>query len=230
MGRMLLATSLVLGFAAAVSAQPAPRFELGPVVRADAVFIEGDARGGSAVGGVAASVRISKRYGLEGELTRAWNRIDKQYEGWFVSYAEGPNATREEIERLAPILRKSSGYAPQFGGAAAFVIRLEQSQRVNMVLRAGVSGRRYVETTAFEVVSIPDGVDRVRFASDFARDFRGASRRTVRGGLLLGVGWSLAVTDNLSVSPELRFVYGGPARIGNNYRELGLGARGAWRF
>ena len=30
--------------------------------------------------------------------------------------------------------------------------------------------------------------------------------------------------------PEVRFVYGGPAQIGNKHREAGLGARGIWRF
>jgi hypothetical protein len=32
------------------------------------------------------------------------------------------------------------------------------------------------------------------------------------------------------VAPELRFVYGAPARIGNKHREAGFGARATWRF
>jgi hypothetical protein len=30
--------------------------------------------------------------------------------------------------------------------------------------------------------------------------------------------------------PKLRVVYGGPVRIGDKYRELGVGLRGSWRF
>jgi hypothetical protein len=45
-----------------------------------------------------------------------------------------------------------------------------------------------------------------------------------------GVDASFAVTDRFNVAPELRFVYGGPARVGNNYRGPGVGARGVWRF
>ncbi len=102
MVRIVLTASLVLVLATTVLGQPASRIEVGPVVRLEQVFIEGDATGTTAVAGVAAGVRISRRYGVEGELTSAWNRIENSYEGWFSSYAEGPDLTREEIERLAP--------------------------------------------------------------------------------------------------------------------------------
>jgi hypothetical protein len=227
---ILLTTSLVLEFVTAALGQPVPQFEIGPVVRLDGVFVEGRASGGTAVAGVVTTFRISKTYGVEAELTQAWNRIERSYEGWFISYAEGPNATREEIERLAPILRRSLGYTPQLGGSAAFVARLERSPRINLTVRVGVSARRYVETSAYDVLSIPEGVDPARFGRDFARDFRDSSERGMRGGLLVGLDVSLAVTDHMSVAPEVRFVYGGPARIGYNHSELGLGARGVWRF
>lgn len=227
---ILLTTFLLLGFVTAAPGQPAPRLEIGPVVRLDSVFVEGGARGQTPVAGLGAGVRLSKTYGVEAELTHAWSPIEKRYEGWFISYAEGPNPTREEVERLAPILRRSLGYAPQVGGAAAFVVRLEPARRVGLSLRAGLSARRYVETSAYEVVSIPDGVNRARFANDLARNFQPSSQQTIRGGLLLGLGLSLAMTEHITVAPEVRFVYGGPARIGYNHRELGIGARGAWRF
>jgi hypothetical protein len=40
----------------------------------------------------------------------------------------------------------------------------------------------------------------------------------------------ISTTERSSFAPEVRFVYGGPARIDYNHRQLGLGARGVWRF
>ena len=227
---ILVSAFLMLAFITAARAQPAYRFEIGPVVRLDSVSVEGGAHGRTPVAGISAGVRLSNTYGVEAELTQAWNPIGRRYEGWFISYAEGPNATREEVERLAPILRRSLGYTPHVGGAAAFVFRLEPATRVGLSLRAGLSARRYVETSAYEVLSIPDGVDRARFASDLARNFQPSSQHWVRGGLLLGLGLSLAMTEHITVAPEVRFVHGGPARVGYNHRELGIGARGVWQF
>ena len=104
--------------------------------------------------------------------------------------------------------------------------RGEVTPRVSVGARAGLSARRYVETSAYTILSMPDGVDPGRVA----RDFENSSRWRTRGGLLFGFDVSVAVRDHLSIAPELRFVYGGPARIGNKHRELGLGARAVWRF
>jgi hypothetical protein len=223
---LLAIVSLVMGFVTVASAQPVPRFEVGPVARYDRVFIEGDASGGAIVGGVATRLSLSKRYGVDAELTWTTNEIERSYEGWFVSYATGPNLPREEIERLAPVARRTLGYAPGVGGAAAFVVRGEVRPHVSLAARVGVSARRYLETSTYHILTIPEGVDPVRVA----RDFEDSQRRRTRGGLLLGCAASIAVTDRLRLEPELRVVYGGPAQVGNKYRELGLGARGVWRF
>ena len=223
---MALGVSLLLGVVAAAAGQPASRVELGPVVRHDHVFIEGGAGGGIPVAGVVTRVRLSRRYGVEAELTQAWQRIARSYEGWFISYAEGPDLTPEEIERLAPIVRRSLGYVPGVGAAAAFVARGDITPRVSLAGRVGVSARRYVETSASTILSIPEGIRPDRVASDFPD----TSRRRTRGGLLLGLDVAVAVTPRLSLAPEIRVVYGGPARIGDKHRELGVGARATWRF
>jgi hypothetical protein len=90
----------------------------------------------------------------------------------------------------------------------------------------GLSARNYLETSVYTILSIPEGVDPGRVA----RDFQDSSDHRTRGGLLFGFDVSMAVTDHVSVAPELRFVYGGPASVGDKHREFGLGARGAWRF
>lgn len=216
----------ILGLAPAAAAQPRSRLEIAPVVRADRVFIEGDLTGVTSVVGVAGTWRFSKALGVEGEITRAFNRMERSYEGWFISYVEDPNATREEIEALAPIARRTLGYEPGIGLAAAFVARGELSPRVTIAGRAGVAPRWYLETSDYTVLSIPPGADPERVA----RDFQDSSRTRTRGGFLLGVDVSVAVTDRFTVAPEFRFVYSGPARIGDKHRELGLGVRGGWRF
>ena len=63
-----------------------------------------------------------------------------------------------------------------------------------------------------------------------ARDFQDSSSARLRGGVLMGPDSAIKVTSHFSIVPELRFVYGGPARIGDKYRECGAGLRAAWRF
>ena len=222
----LLAASIVLAAVNSASGQTASRFEVGPVLRLDKVFIEGDASGSTPVAGAVATFKLSRTYAVEAEITQASGRIARSYEGWFVSYTTNPNASREEIERLAPTARRSLGYEPGIGGSAAFVARGAISRRVGLGARVGVTARNYVETSSYTILTIPEGVDPVRVA----RDFQDSSSRRVRGGLLLGLDGSVALTRHLSVVPEVRVVYGGPARIGDKHRELGVGVRGAFSF
>ena len=104
--------------------------------------------------------------------------------------------------------------------------RSEPSGRVSLVGRVGISARDYLETSTFTILTIPEGVDPARVASAF----RTARRHRTRGGLLVGLDVPVAVTSVLVIAPEVRLVYGGPARIGNKHRELGWGARATWRF
>jgi hypothetical protein len=225
--RLMLGTIVIaLGTAAAAHGQPASRVSAGPVIRVDRVFIEGNASGSTPVGGVLAGLAISKTYGLEGELTWAAGAIERSYEGWFISYAEGPSPTREEIERAAPTARRTLRYTPGMGWSLAFVARGDISRRVSLDARAGASARGYRETSEYTILSIPAGVSPARVASDFQK----STSDRVRGGLLFGLDASVTVWRRLTLAPEVRFVYGGPARIGNKYRELSLGVRAAWRF
>src|SRR5688500_205738 len=93
----LVTTSLLLLGVATAAAQSPSRFTLAPVARLDRVWIEGQTTGTTPVAGAAASVRVSKALSVEGELTGAAKDITRSYEGRFISYAEGPNASRQEI-------------------------------------------------------------------------------------------------------------------------------------
>jgi hypothetical protein len=223
----LLSTSLLLvGAAAAAAAQSLPRFSLGPVARMERVWLDGDTEGATPVAGLAAGVRVSRAIAVEGELTGAAQDIARSYEGWFISYAQGPNASRAEIERLAPTARRRLDYEPGAGVAAMIVARAATSARVRIAGRLGVSARRYTERSSYVVLTIPEGVDPARVA----RDFQSQAVRTVRGGLLLGVDVDVALTRRFTLAPQMRIVYSGPAGFGSEHRELGLGLSGRWGF
>ena len=143
-------------------------------MRLEKVFIKGDATGNTTVAGLATTFRISKSYGVEVEVTQAAGRIERSYDGTFISYYQGTDSSRENI------------------------------------------------------LSIPAEVDPARVARD--TNFSGSSFSGTRGGLLFGLGSTIALTDHISVAPEVRFVYGGPAQIGSKHREAGFGLRGMWRF
>jgi hypothetical protein len=222
----LLTTSLLLLGAATAAAQSPSRFTLGPLVRLDRVSIDGDTTGTTPVAGVAASVRVSKAIAVEGELTGAARDIVRSYEGWFISYAEGPNASREEIERLAPTARRTLDYEPGLGGAGMIAARAPIHQRVGLAGRLGASARRYTERSSYVVLTIPEGVDPARVA----RDFQPEKVRTVRGGVLAGVDLDLVLTRRFTLAPHMRFVYSGPAGFGSEHREISCGVTGYWRF
>ena len=221
-----LVAVLAVGLPAAASAQDSGRFQVGPVARIDKVSLEGGAGASVFSAGAGAELRIFRGFGIEGEITQASGDIGRSYEGWFVSFNQDRNATRAEIEALAPTARRTLGYTPGLGGAAALVIRGRAGERVTVAARAGVSARRYDETSTFTVLNIPAGVD----PAWVERQFIDSATSRTRGGLLVGVDAAIAVTDRLSIVPEVRYVYGGPAQVGNNYREFGFGTRAMWRF
>ena len=222
----LLTTSLLLLGAATAAAQPPSRFTLGPVARLDRVSIDGHTTGTTPVAGVAASVRVSKAIAVEGELTGAAQDIARSYEGWFISYAQGPNVSREEAERLAPTARRRLDYEPGAGIAGMIVARTAAHARISVSGRLGASARRYTERSDYLVLTIPEGVDPARVA----RDFQSSAVRTVRGGLLAGVDLDVALTGHFTLAPHMRFVYSGPAGFGSEHREIGFGVTGRWQF
>ena len=227
----LLITSLLLGsatFATSAAAQtPSPsRFAVAAVARIDHVYVDGHTDGTTPVGGVAASVRVSRAIAIEGELTGATREIARSYEGTFVSYAPSGSTSREEFERFAPRARRTLAYVPHLGAAAMVVARTAVNPRVGLAGRVGVASRGYSERSSYEVLSIPEGVDPARVA----RDFQPQTVETVRGGLLLGVDVDLGLTARFTLPLQMRVVYSGPAEWANQHREVGVGVSGRWQF
>src|SRR5215203_2415209 len=208
------------------SAQERPRFEVGPVARVDRVSLEAGAGGVTVAAGLTASASIWRGLAIEAELTQASREVSRSYEGWFVSYTQDRNATRAEIEAMAPTARRTLAYVPGLGWSGAVVVRGRAAERLTMAARAGVSARRYSETSSYVILTMPEGLDSARVA----RDFQESTASHTRGGLLVGADAAIEVTDGLAIVPDVRFVYGGPAQVGNKYREFGFGTRMMWSF
>jgi hypothetical protein len=228
----LLLTSLLLASATSAAGQapsappPLSRFAVAAVARIDHVYVDGHTDGTTPVGGVAASVRVSRAIAIEGELTGATGEIARSYEGTFVSYAPPGSNSREAFERFAPIARRTLAYVPHLGGAAMLVARTAVTPRVGLAGRVGVASRGYSERSSYVVLSIPEGVDPARVA----RDFEPQTVENVRGGLLFGVDVDLGLTPRFTLPLQMRFVYSGPAELDPQHRELGIGVSGRWRF
>jgi hypothetical protein len=223
---LVLAVVAVLVVANGAAAQSEARVELGPVVRVDGLYFEGGTTGAIVSGGVAATVRLTNRLAVEGELTRGAARVERSYEGWFVSYVTTPNPTREEIERFAPTARRTLGYEAGAGWSALLVVRDVFESRVPVNVRAGGTGRVYRQTSDYVVLTIPEGIDPARVA----RDLHSSAGERVRGGVLVGAEVPLQLTRWLRLVPGGHVVWGGPAQVGNTYREAGLSLRGAFAF
>ena len=196
------------------------------VAHIDHVYVDGHTDGTTPVGGVAASVRVSRAIAIEGEVTGATREIARSYEGTFVSYAPSGSTSREEFERFAPRARRTLAYVPHLGAAAMVVARTAVNPRVGLAGRVGVASRGYSERSSYEVLSIPEGVDPARVA----RDFQPQTVETVRGGLLLGVEVDLGLTARFTLPLQMRVVYSGPAEWANQHREVGIGVSGRWQF
>jgi hypothetical protein len=165
---------------------------------------------------------VTDVFSVEAELTSSANRVERSYQGTFTSYPPpGTPPTVENFERYAPVARRTLGYDPGAGFTVALVARRKASQRISVTGRVGASATRYVETSSYVVLAIPEGVDPARVV----RDFQSSSHPRTRGGLLLGIDVAIAITPRFTIGPDVRFVWGGPAQVGNKHRELAGGAR-----
>ncbi len=207
------------------SAQVSDRLEVGAIARTDRVSFEGGQHATLPVTGVGFGYRIWRDMRIEGEVTAAAGESTRSYEGDFISYA-GPGATRDEIQRMAVIARRTTTNKAGLGFAMAVSAQTRQPGRVNLGARAGISVRQYHYLEETTVLRVPDGVT-IAQAESAMPDGRGGRARS---GLLLGASMPVRITGRLHVVPEVRWVWGGPARVGNNYDEGTVGGRVVWRF
>jgi len=221
----LTISSLLAATAPAIAQTEFPRAALGPVVRYELVRLEGNVRPRTLVYGLAANVRLSRRFGLGFDLTQATEQVsERTFEGPTVSYAP-PGSSQEEIEAQAIWIRTHLTYRPRIGAGAVLTTHGQLSPRVGLMLRTGIALRQYAETDTRVVTKIPEGVDPQRIgmlSSGFARS-------RIRGGIQLGVSVPIELTQNVELRPAVNAVLG-PVRIGNRYQAMTMGVESVWSF
>ena len=224
--RHILVLNIVwTGAVGLASAQAGERLDIAAIARTDRVSFEGHQNGRLSVAGVGGSYRVWRDVRVEGEITAAAGESRRVYEADFMSYA-APGSTREEILAKAVIARRTTINKAGPGFAAAVAVETRQTGRVNVALRAGASYRRYHYNDDMSVLRVPEGFT-IEQAEAQMPDGRGARGR---GGLLLGASVPVRIFSRLHVAPEVRWVWGGPARVGDNYDEATAGARVVWKF
>ncbi len=222
MRHVLLLIIVLCGGVASASAQVSERLDVSAIARTDRVSFEGNQYARLPVTGVGVSYRVWRDMRIEGEVTRASGRSRRSYEGDFFSFA----TTREDYDRLAVIARRTTINRPGLGFATAVAIETRQPGRFNIALRAGISGRQYRYTDERTILHAPDG-----FTMEQAKaTMPDAAGRRARGGLLFGASVPIRIVGRLYVAPEVRWVWGGPAMVGNNYDERSVGVRIIWKF
>ena len=225
MRHVLLLTIVWLATAAAASAQVNERLEVAAIARTDRVSFEGNQNGRLPVAGIGVSYRVWRDMRVEAEVTAASGETRRVYEADFMSYAE-PGATREEILAKAVIARRTTINKAGLGFATGVAVETREAGRVNLALRAGVSFRQYDYIDDMTVLRVPEGFT-LEQAERQMPDGRGTRGR---GGLLFGVSVPVRIAGHLHIAPEARWVWGGPAMVGNNYDEGTIGARVVWKF
>ena len=222
MRSVLLLTVVLFGGVTRASAQVNERLDVWAIARSDRVSFEGGQNARLSVAGIGGSYRVWRGIRIEAEVTKASGESRRSYEGDFFSYG----TTREDYDRLAVIARRMTVNKAGIGFAAAVAIETRQPRRINLAARAGVSGRQYYYTDELTILRVPDGFT----VEQSKATLPDAAGRRARGGLLFGASVPVRIVARLHVAPEVRWVWGGPAMVGNNYDEGTLGARIIWKF
>jgi len=233
MRSLWLSAALVLFAATTALAQTASRFVVGPVVRVDKVRVQGGVSSVMPVFGAIASMRLSKIFGVEGEITQAGGReLVHSYEG--VSETFAPlDSTLQEKERLGVHARWRFGYRPGLGGAVAMTAGGSVSHRADLVFRLGLSFRNYLQSYEYTVLSIPEGIDPSRLAGVSFGNGRSSGNpwltNMTRGGLLMGLDVPIRIAGRFSLVLDVRYVNGGTS-LNYTHKEVSVGIRGGWGF
>jgi hypothetical protein len=207
---------------ASTSAQVSERLDVSAIARTDRVSFEGGQNARLSVAGIGMSYRVWRDMRIEAEVTQASGESRRSYEADFFSFA----TPREDYDRLAVIASRTTVNRAGLGFAATVAVETRHSGRVNLAFRAGISGRQYRYIDDRTVLRVPEGFT-VEQAEATMPDARG---RRARGGLLFGASVPIRIVSRLHVAPEVRWVWGGPAMVGNNYDEATIGARIVWKF
>jgi hypothetical protein len=206
--------------------QSASRFYAGVAAATQRVSADDVNSAGTFSIGTVVGVRLTPTFSVEFEANRGLGELSRLYSGRFVSFA-GPDASREDIERLAVTMQSDTRWTPGFGWAVLGMWRSPSSRRVGVAVFAGITSTRYDERRTLTVLDIPAGVDVTE--ADLHQMLPDERVSCVRGGVTGGVLVPIWLTRQISVAPEIRYTNG--SFIGDEiYNAFRLGARLTWGF
>lgn len=206
------------------SAQHSPRFYAGGALSASRVTAD-EVKGSTPTGGVIVGVRLTPSFSLEADVSRAFQKIERSYEGPSTSFA-APGSSYDEIVRQAVHRRWDIEWTPTLNLAALAVWRSTSPSRVGAAVYGGVTLARYRDATRTVVTALPAAVP-VPPDSPSLQPTEEIGTRN-RGGLTGGLMVPIRIAGALSVAPELRVVYGS---IGDEKHNLVRGGvRVLWGF
>jgi hypothetical protein len=219
----LSALALFLLCASTALAQDGSRLYLGAVAGSNVISAEDTDRGAVGAVGGTVGVKVASTVLLQLDLVHGAGELSRQYEGIGVSFA-GPNASRDEIERLGVYQRFDRTWRPQFGWSAVAVWRDAQPRRVSAAVFTGLSATWFDARHTITTLRIPEGVDpNNRFVQGSIETFT-----ATRGGIVGGVMVPIKARNDVTIAPEIRYLYGsfGDER----YTAFTTAVRLLWRF
>lgn len=222
--RMLPAAILVVVLCSPdASAQVSDRLYTGLSLGSN--FVTADPIDASRVGAVGAvvGIRLRPSISVQFEVEQGFGKLSRVYEGIGTSFA-GPNATREEIERLGVYQRFEHYWNPRVGWSGLVVWRDAQPRRIGVALFGGVTATRYRERLRITTLRVPAGVD----PDSRAIQPSSLDVHQMRGGLTGGLMVPITLAGRVVLAPEVRYIYGS---FGDEiYKVFGSGVRVLWRF
>jgi len=171
--------------------------------------------------GVTGGVRILPWLDVEIDVLQSGGQLSRDYTGPSISFA-GPEAAGSEFVVTRFVNEREGGNTVSVG--AVFHPRVGWG-RISPRLLAGVSSHRTKDRTVYEHVSLPPGVtlEQVNRAMP-PEDWRTRNF----GGPSVGGSVAIAVTERLSIVPDIRYDYGSIGDEINN--ALRSSIRVLWRF
>ena len=221
----LAITALMAGPAAAQAVEPG-RFYVGGVFGSHAEsadFVDGRTTAVGVVGGV----RLTRSWGIEVEADRPAEMFTNNSTAIGIAFppTETSPLSPADFERYGVLQRFTRERTVVSALSVGAVYQPRVHPRWQPRLFMGVFNNRMRERFATEVLRVPPEVDPVRAATVGTTDQR--HTRNV-GGLSVGGGVGFAVTQHLSIAPEVRYDYGSIGDEINN--ALRTSARMTWTF
>ena len=168
-------------------------------------------------------IGVSRLVDVEFEMLFPTNTFTRSTTAIGTSFA-GPNASREEIERLGVLTQFDRQRDVVANFSVVAIIHPPATRRVVPGLVAGFANQRAKVSTRYTPISVPPGVDpnhpRVVASEEH-------STRNI-GGPTIGGQVAVRVMPHFDIVPDLRFDYGSIGDEINN--TLRFSVRGIWRF